>query len=308
MKWNWKLGEFAGIGVYIHATFLFLIAWIGLTEWIATRSLGGMLIGILFTLLIFVSVVLHEFGHALAARRYGIRTNDITLYPIGGVARLERMPEEPRQELWIALAGPAVNLMIAAFLYIGLGLANALLPLGALSLAGSSLAERLAVTNLTLLAFNLLPAFPLDGGRVLRALLALRMDYLRATQLAARIGQGLAIVLGLAGFFVNPFLVMIAFFIWIAAAQEAAMVRQRYSWGGMPYTPPQPPAGGWTNTPNQGMRLFRLRPYVFVWYNTPHRRGPWLVEEPQSNAGYDPFQATDVEQHKPHPGRRGWFD
>ena len=303
MKWNWKLGEFAGIGVYIHATFLFLIAWIALIEWQATRTLGGMLAGVVFTLLIFLSVVLHEFGHALAARRYGIRTNDITLYPIGGVARLERMPEEPRQELWIALAGPAVNLIIAAFLYIGLGLTNALLPLGAFGLAGSSLAERLAVANLTLLAFNLLPAFPLDGGRVLRALLALRMDYLRATQLAARIGQGLAVVLGIAGLFSNPFLVMIAFFIWIAAAQELEMTRQRYSWSGVPFAQNQPPAGTWSNSPNQGVRLFRMRPYVFVWYNTPYRRGLWLVEDPKSNTGYDPFQEADGEQRKPRPGR-----
>src|SRR5687768_17404611 len=113
MKWSWRLGRFAGIDVYIHVTFFILIGWLAVAHWIRERSLGASLEGVAFVLAIFSCVVLHEFGHALTARKYGIQTRDITLLPIGGVARLERMPSDPTQELWVALAGPAVNVLIA---------------------------------------------------------------------------------------------------------------------------------------------------------------------------------------------------
>lgn len=234
MKWSWKLGTFAGIDVFIHATFLLIIGWVGFSYWQQTGTLVGTLQGILFTLLLFGCVVLHEYGHALTARRYGVKTRDITLYPIGGVARLERMPDQPIQELWVALAGPAVNVVIAGLLFAWLVITNSLEPLSSLSLTGGSLLERLMLVNISLVLFNLIPAFPMDGGRVLRALLALRLEYTRATQIAAAIGQGLALVLGLIGLFSNPSLLFIAFFVWIGAGQEASMVQMKNSLGGIP--------------------------------------------------------------------------
>lgn len=234
MRWSWKIGEVAGIGLYVHATFLLLIGWIALSHWVHERSLAGTLTGVGFVLALFGSVVLHELGHALTAKRYGIKTRDITLLPIGGVARLERMPDEPRQELWVALAGPAVNLAIAAGLYAALTLAGVMEPLGRMTLTRGLFLERLMMANLFLLAFNLLPAFPMDGGRVLRALLALRMDYTRATQLAATLGQGIALLFGFIGLFANPFLIFIALFVWVGAAQEAGMVQMVSALGGIP--------------------------------------------------------------------------
>jgi Zn-dependent protease/CBS domain-containing protein len=192
--------------------------------------------GILFILALFLSVVLHEYGHALTARRYGIKTRDITLYPIGGVARLERMPDKPIEELWVALMGPAVNVVIAAILFAYLYLSGGLADLTDISVVSGSFLMRLMVVNISLVVFNLLPAFPMDGGRVLRALLAMRMEYVRATQVAATIGQGMAFLFGLAGLFGNPFLLFIAFFVWIGASQEASMVQIRNSISGIPVT------------------------------------------------------------------------
>ncbi len=234
MKWSWKIARIAGIDVYIHTTFLLLIGWIGFSYWIAERSLSAVFNGILFVLALFVCVVLHEFGHALTARRYGITTRDITLLPIGGVARLERMPEDPRQELWVSLAGPAVNIVIALFLLPVVLLTNSLAPLNTLTVNGGPFFERLLLINLTLAAFNLIPAFPMDGGRVLRALLASRMEYTRATQTAASIGQGLAFLIGFIGLFTNPFLLFVALFVWIGAAQENSMVQFKSALGGIP--------------------------------------------------------------------------
>jgi Zn-dependent protease len=234
MKWAWKIGTFAGIDVFMHATFLLIIGWVGLTYWQQTGTLAGTLEGILFILILFGFVVLHEFGHALTARRYGIKTRDITLYPIGGVARLERMPDKPIQELWVALAGPAVNLVLAALLFSWLFLSNTLAPLAGTSLTSGSFIERLMLVNISLVLFNMIPAFPMDGGRVLRALLALRMEYTRATQIAAAIGQGMALLFGFAGLFFSPTLLFIAFFVWIGAAQEASMVQMKTSLGGIP--------------------------------------------------------------------------
>jgi Zn-dependent protease/predicted transcriptional regulator len=234
MKWSWKIGRFAGIDVYIHATFLLLIAFFGFSYWQQTRTVAGTLEGIAFLLVLFLTVILHEYGHALTARRYGIKTRDITLLPIGGVARLERMPEKPRQELWVALAGPAVNLVIAAVLFIFLLLSKTFVPLNGMTLTGGPFIERLLGINLSLALFNLLPAFPMDGGRVLRALLGLRMDYVRATQIAATVGQGMAFLFGIIGLFTNPFLVFIALFVWIGAQQEASMVQVKSALGGIP--------------------------------------------------------------------------
>ena len=234
MKWSWKLGRFAGIDVYIHATFLLLIGFVGFSYWQQEKTYSAVLSGIGFILALFLCVVLHEYGHALTARRYGITTRDITLYPIGGVARLERMPDDPRQELRVALAGPAVNVLIAAVLLAWLFFTGALPSVASLSVTSGTFLERLMLVNATLALFNLIPAFPMDGGRVLRALLATRLEYTQATHIAAVIGQGVAVVFGFIGLFSNPFLVFIALFVWIGAEQEASMVRMKTSLGGIP--------------------------------------------------------------------------
>ena len=223
MKWSWKLIRFAGIDVYVHATFFILILWIGLSYWQVAGNLVAVINGIGFILALFTCVVLHEFGHALTARRYGIRTRHITLLPIGGVAVMERMPSDPKQEIAVALAGPAVNVAIASGLWLWLAVTNALVPMEQLSLTDGPFIQRLMVINIVLAVFNLVPAFPMDGGRVLRAVLALRMNHNRATQLAAKIGQGLALWFGLLGLLYNPFLIFIALFVWIGAAAEAGI-------------------------------------------------------------------------------------
>ena len=230
MKWSWRVGSIAGIALYVHATFVLLLAWIALGEYQASGSALAALGGVLFVLAIFAAVVLHELGHALAARRYGIRTRDITLLPIGGVARLEAMPREPRQELVVALAGPAVNVVIAGLLYLWLmatGGVPSLLDTAAISegFLDRTFVARLLTVNIWLVLFNLIPAFPMDGGRVLRALLAMRSgDFAQATETAARVGRFFALVFGIVGLFVigNPFLVLIALFVWLGAAGEAA--------------------------------------------------------------------------------------
>ena len=227
MKWKLKFGKFADIKVYVHITFALLLVWLGFLYWTRGSGLFSMLEGILFILLLFACVVLHEFGHALTARRYGIKTKDIILLPIGGIARLERMPENPRHELWIALAGPAVNLVIASILFFWIQVGQAFEPFQNFTLTTGSMTERLLGANLFLALFNMLPAFPMDGGRVLRALLAIRLDYIRATQYAANIGQAMAFLFGILGFFSNPFLLFIAIFIYLGAAQEANMVQMK---------------------------------------------------------------------------------
>jgi Zn-dependent protease/CBS domain-containing protein len=172
-------------------------------------------------------VVLHEFGHVFAARRYGIATSDVTLLPIGGVASLERMPEKPAQEIVVALAGPAVNVVIALVLIFLLGAQFDLSQMAQLEQAQTTLIGRIAAANVMLCVFNLIPAFPMDGGRVLRALLAIGMGYTRATRVAASIGQGLAVLLAFLGLFGNPLLVLVAVFIFLAASGEAGYVQAR---------------------------------------------------------------------------------
>ncbi len=234
MKWSWKIGTLTGIELRIHVTFLLLLGWVGAAHWIAGRSVDAALNGMAFILALFSCVLLHELGHSLAARRYGIPTRDITLLPIGGVARLERMPEKPGQELWVALAGPAVNVAIAAVLFAWLSITHQWAPLGQMHVASGPFLERLLIANVWLVLFNLIPAFPMDGGRILRALLASRMEYVRATQIAAGIGQGMALVFGLIGLFGNPMLLFIALFVWIGASQEASATQMKAAMAGTP--------------------------------------------------------------------------
>ncbi len=226
-RWSWKLAEVAGIAVYIHATFLVLVAWFAFVYWLEVGNLTRVFSGVTLFLLLFVCVLLHELGHALTAKTYGFVTREITLLPIGGIARLERLPDNPAQALWITLAGPAVNVAIAAALFAALGLTGQWEPLGRVSLTEGPFLERLMLVNMSLAAFNMLPAFPMDGGRVLRALLAMRMDPVRATRIAARLGQGMAVLFAIVGWFANPVLLLIAAFVWIGASQEAQMVEMR---------------------------------------------------------------------------------
>src|SRR4026208_1102467 len=193
MSWSLPIFRIAGIQLRIHITFLLLIGWLAAGYYAQGGS--AMALGrILFVLVLFLCVVLHEFGHAIAAKNFGINTPDITLLPIGGVARLERMPDEPRQELIIALAGPLVNVVIALGLFVAGGSQALLNPS---TVEGGGLVAQLLTINIMLVLFNLLPAFPMDGGRVLRALLATRLSYARATQVGATGGQGFAFDFGL---------------------------------------------------------------------------------------------------------------
>lgn len=232
MKWSLRLGRFLGIEVSVHITFLVLLGFLTLAHGLAGRSLAAAANGLVFFVGLFGCVLLHEFGHALAARAYGIGTRDITLLPIGGLARLERMPDRPLQELVVALAGPAVNVVIAGGLAAGLLAMGAWQPWSELGTTSGNLAERLLVANVFLALFNLLPAFPMDGGRVVRALLALRGDHVRATRIAARLGQGMAVLFGFAGLFSNPMLLLIALFVWTGAAQELAATEMKSTLGG----------------------------------------------------------------------------
>ena len=223
MSWSLPIIRIAGIQLRIHITFLLLIGWLAFGYY-AEGGSAAALGRVFFILLLFLCVVLHEFGHAFAAKAFGINTPDITLLPIGGVARLERMPEEPVQELIIALAGPAVNVIIAICLFLVIGSRGLM---NAATIQGGDLIAQLLMINVMLLLFNLLPAFPMDGGRVLRALLATRLSYARATQIAASIGQGCAFVFGFIGLIWNPFLLFIALFVYIGASQEAALAQMK---------------------------------------------------------------------------------
>jgi Zn-dependent protease/predicted transcriptional regulator len=221
MPWSVTVGRFGGTAVKIHITFLLFLVWIAASAW-AQGGWGAALDSTLFILLIFLCVVLHEFGHITAARRYGIQSPQVTLLPIGGVASMQRLPKDPRQELVVALAGPAVNLVIG----VALALAAGSLRLGLLAEIDDprlSLIGRLAAANIFLAVFNLIPAFPMDGGRILHALLAMRLGAPLATEVAAKIGQAFAIALGFLGLFGNPLLLFIAIFVYMAAAGEAQM-------------------------------------------------------------------------------------
>jgi len=229
MKASWTIFSIRGIAIRIHATFLLLLAWFAASSWIDSGRAADAAASVGLILGVFGCVVLHELGHAAAARRYGLRTSDITLLPIGGIARLQGAPPTPRAEIVIALAGPAVNIAIAGVLW-------AFTPAdlnGLLDDHDPSIASSLLGINLSLAAFNLIPAFPMDGGRVLRALLALRYPAPRATQLAAWVGQVIAIGFAMLGLLYYPMLVLIAIFVWFGAAAEAGEAQLRSAIAGV---------------------------------------------------------------------------
>ncbi|MEX2512646.1 MAG: site-2 protease family protein [Cyclobacteriaceae bacterium] len=229
MKFSLYLGKYSGIKVYIHWTFSLLLLWIIISNMQSGAAIADTGWTILFILSIFFCVILHEFGHALTAQKYGIQTKDIILLPIGGLARLEKLPEDPKQELKVALAGPLVNVIL--FLLLGIVVYFTGFDQNQIEeahLDGESIWVFLASANLILALFNLLPAFPMDGGRVLRALLSIKMSRVKATEIAGGIGQMMAIFFVFFGLFNNPILVLIGIFIFLGAQAEVNHTKQNF--------------------------------------------------------------------------------
>jgi Zn-dependent protease len=224
---SWKIGTAFGIGLYVHWTFLLAPALALINNW--DRGLEAALLMVSVVLAVFGCVLLHELGHALMARRFGIATRDITLLPIGGVARLEGMGNSPGQEIAIAVAGPAVNVAIAAGLWVGMALAG--LGPSLEMIHYGTFAEvflmHLLATNIMLVVFNLIPAFPMDGGRVLRALLSFGVGRMQATEIAVKVGMVFAAVFLFGGLFLfgTPMLALVGLFVLFAGQQELAMLR-----------------------------------------------------------------------------------
>ena len=220
MRWAFRIGRVAGTDIKVHVTFLLLLAWLGYAGY-ADGGTAVAVMRVLGVLALFACVVLHEFGHITMARQFGVRTPDVLVLPIGGVARLERIPEEPKQEFLIAIAGPSVTLAIVVVLYLLLRVTGGLPASGALH-AGDAFLPFLMKSNLLLFFFNLAPAFPMDGGRVLRAALSSRLGLVKGTRIAARLGQFFAVTGGIYAYNKGePILVLIAFFIFLSAGSEA---------------------------------------------------------------------------------------
>ncbi len=232
MQGSLQIAKVSGIKIMVHWTFLFILVWVVFLEIEKGGTIQTVLFNLAFILMVFFCVILHELGHGLMAKYYGIKTRKITLLPIGGIASLDELPENPKQELMVSLAGPLVNLVIAVVLYfvipvqniLELHIAELIEELGKLTLGNFLFYAFIA--NLSLLFFNLIPAFPMDGGRVLRALLAMKTDRVKATQIASSIGQLIAMVFLLLGMLFNPFLILIALFVFLGAYGENKMVQQ----------------------------------------------------------------------------------
>ncbi len=259
-----RIGRLFGINLYIHWTFWLLPLWLVFTH--AHDPEAGSL-GMRLTLLgaLFGCVVLHEYGHALMARTFGIATRDITLYPIGGVARLERMSEKPWEEFWIAIAGPLVNVVIAAVLGLGLVGAALLRPVSLHGPAGEFFVFLLGM-NVVLFVFNLLPAFPMDGGRVLRALLSIRLSRLPATRVAVYVSMGMAVLFCLIGvpLFGNPWLIFVGVFLILAGQQELRMLEQEQE-GVDAATQPETREAGWDSMPHSAVTVYLWDPRTRAW-------------------------------------------
>src|ERR1700683_12441 len=235
MGWSITVGSIAGTKVRIHITFLLLLVWIFFANYF---SLGRQAAwdALLYVVLLFLCVLLHEFGHIFTARVFGVSTPDVILLPIGGVSRLEHIPEKPREEFLVAVAGPAVNVLSSVFLIVFAGAKLDMGCLAAIENTSRGFINQLATVNLFLAVFNLIPAFPMDGGRVFRALLATRFGYVRATEIAAAVGQLVAFALGFLGLFGNPLLIFVAIFIYLAASSDAHVVAIRAMARGVPVT------------------------------------------------------------------------
>ena len=233
MSWSLNIGTVAGTVVRVHLTFLLFLAWIFAASYAQSGGAAAW-DSVAFMVLLFLCVLLHEFGHIFTARAFGVTTPYVTLLPIGGVAQLERIPEEPGQEFLIAIAGPLVNVAIALLLVLVAGAHPHAAAASAIDNTQIPMLDRLAAVNLFIAVFNMIPAFPMDSGRVLRAALASRLGYVRATGIAAAIGQFVAYALGFIGLLFNPILIFIAIFVYLAASSEAHMVALRAVSRGVP--------------------------------------------------------------------------
>jgi stage IV sporulation protein FB len=233
MSWSLNIGSVAGTAIRLHVTFIIFLAWLFAANYVSGGSTAAW-DGLVFMLALFGCVLLHEFGHIFTARAFGVTTPYVTLLPIGGVAQLERIPEKPSEELLVAIAGPLVNVAITILLVVFAGASLTVTGATSVDNAQISLVDRLAAVNIFLAVFNMIPAFPMDGGRVLRAALAARLGYVRATEIAAMIGQWVAFALGFIGLMYNPILIFIAIFVYLAAASEAHMVSLRAVSRGVP--------------------------------------------------------------------------
>jgi Zn-dependent protease len=225
MKWSWKIARIAGIDIYVHVTFFLLVYLVGASYYNQKGTFAAAIYGVGYIVALFFCVVLHELGHSLTARHYGIQTRNITLLPIGGIAALEKLPENPRHEINVAIAGPAVNFVIAMVLYLYLEISGGQVMDPRPVETDGPLLYRLMIVNILLGSFNLLPAFPMDGGRILRAALSFGMDRIEATRKAASVGRFLAVGMGLLGVLYNPFLLFIAIFVWFGASTESSAER-----------------------------------------------------------------------------------
>ena len=231
MRGSLRLGRIAGIRLEVHWSFLLIILWAIYVGWNQGGTVQSIMWTIAFVMAIFVCIILHELGHSLTARKFDIKTKKITLLPIGGVASLERMPEDPKQELLVAVMGPVVNIVIAGILYFFVRAQLSIFQQPEeveayfQAINAQNFLLYLFTTNIVLVLFNIIPAFPMDGGRVLRALLSFGMDRVRATQIAAELGQFIAIMFFFLGLVYNPFLIFIAIFVYFGASGEYKMIR-----------------------------------------------------------------------------------
>lgn len=223
MRYTLRLTTCFGIPVRVHFTFPLILIIFGLEGWVR-GAWRETLWGILLVFVVFVCVVLHELGHSLQARRYGVRVLDIVLLPIGGMARADRIPENPREEIIIAISGPAVNFALACIVLVVMWLTKT--PVDVLE---DGFLSNLLIVNLALGTFNLIPAFPMDGGRILRGILAVKLPYLRATRYATSVGQLIALFFALLGFVYTKLIMLslIAVAIFFGAISEERMIRAR---------------------------------------------------------------------------------
>ena len=233
MRWSFSIGRIAGVRTQVHVTFLAGLAWVAAVHGRFNGDPQGLLAAAVPVLMVFATVLLHELAHEFAANRYGIRTHEVVLLPVGGIAKLDHAPERPAQELAVALAGPSVNLAIAAALYAFFPAARHV-SLATVRTTTEPAAFLMAI-NLLRVALNLIPASPMDGGRILRALLGALMPSPAATRAATRFGQTVALGCGLFGLFTgSTALVFVGMFVFIAAAEEREMTDAPPSLAGVP--------------------------------------------------------------------------